>query len=150
MRGKNAKIIEFLNRYQDALYKKKKLEMREEEYRKSITGAKAITYSDMPGGSHSNEGLEKYMVELERYRLDILDQMKVCVQERKNVINAIESIEGDDADKYKLLLSLRYINCFKWDRVTEEMAINGQVYSLDNVKGYMHGKALDAVNINTL
>lgn len=45
----------------------------------------------------------------------------------------------DDAD-CRLLLSLRYINGYSWRRIAAKMA-----YSEDNVKGYLHQKALRKV-----
>lgn len=140
MRGKNVHKIEWLSRYGKALCKLKRLE---EDYREFVTSfamCKSPIVSDMPMGSHDDEGLEKYFPKMEEYEKEIRLEMSYCNQIRQEIRDTINSIDGKDAETYISVLTYRYIMRWSWTKISQEMHL-----SYDHVKGYLHGRALEEI-----
>lgn len=76
------------------------------------------------------------IVDLER---EIDREVDELVHVRSEIEEVISSV--DDAD-CRLLLAMRYINGYSWRRIAAKMN-----YSVDNVIGYIHRKALHEVEI---
>ena len=62
------------------------------------------------------------------------------VKMKRKAIKIIDSVENYD---YRRLLTLRYVNGWKWERIA--LAMN---YSYVHVTGYLHKKALQEINVN--
>ena len=74
------------------------------------------------------------IVDIER---EIDGEINDLVVIRKEIEETIAAV--DDAD-CRLLLSLRYLNGYSWRRIASKM-----LYSVDNVTGYLHRKALKKI-----
>ena len=142
MKRKNEYKVEWLRRYKNSKYTLKEIEADMEEFALSFTLPKSQEISDMPKGAGSNGGLEEKMVILEQHQEKLSKQLDVCYQIRKEIKDAIEAISGVDSAKYRLLLTLKYINDLEWEDVAIRMS-----YSVDHCKGKLHGYALEAIEI---
>lgn len=144
MRGKNQHKIDWLARYRQAVCRQKRLEEDYAEFISTFALCKSPLITDMPTGSLEDAGLEKYFPKMEAYKEMISKQVDECMKLRKEIRDAITAIECKDSETYISLLFYRYIMGYDWQKIADEMYL-----SYDHVKGYLHGKALVELKINT-
>ena len=76
---------------------------------------------------HSNEAIYDRLIALEK---EIDDNIDAQILARNEIMAAIEALP---TVRQRLVLRYRYVNCWKWDRVAEELdySVNGRkVYKL--------------------
>lgn len=143
MKGKNQHKIEWLNRYRQAVCRKKRLEQDYEEFISTFAMCKSPIITDMPTGSHDDAGLEKYFPQMEEYKEEIWLQIAECNKIRQEIAKAINSIEGKNSETHISLLTYRYILGHSWLQIADEDLFMDYNY----VRGELHGKALNQLNI---
>ncbi len=90
--------------------------------------------SDMPADpSRDNHKREKLLVKMIDLKWEINEQIDELVDTKREINKLIEKIPTKE---HKLLLELRYVNLFSWEKISEQMDISlRHVYRL-------HGAAL--------
>ena len=126
-------VDEAKNELKSYLYKRKALEKSKEEYLRIFSSLTNCIGSLSLAPAHSSAGSDSQLISLvskkeifiERHneQLEYLD--KICIK--------IMQLDG----LYAAVLEHKYIDDWDWQRIAT--ALN---YSTDNVKGYIHGKAL--------
>lgn len=75
-------------------------------------------------------------------KMELLDKLEESLAEQDELERAIVRSINEVPDKvYQSVLLMRYVRCYRWEQIAEEMD-----YSLDNIYK-LHGKALLVVRI---
>lgn len=138
----NAK--EYLNQLRN-LDKEINAKLDQRDYLRSMatrTSPKLLGDSSSGGNGWSNDRMADCVAKLVDLEREIDRKVDRLADLKAEAIEKIDAVENAD---YRLLLTLRYINGWAWEKIAKYMK-----YSLDHTKGYLHGQALLKIKVNTL
>ena len=136
----NAK--EYLKQY-DNICRRIAIQEREIEHLEDMaTSVKSGIGDGMPRSNPGNV-TERIIVALATAKADARQLRLRAVEKRNEIVKTINKVQPAELSQ---LLYDKYIERWQWQEVADDIG-----YSLDHTKGYLHGKALAAVDdiINT-
>lgn len=134
-----------LKAYNDTLRRIAGLEKRIADFRETIDNPTTSIWSDMPR-TQNTTGIsrqERALIRLEEMQEKLAALVEREAKQYKRIMAALDKLEAED----ELLLSLRYIDQMKWDKISEELFGYEEDF-FDNPEKYqkrtfrIHGKAL--------
>lgn len=135
----NTEKKEWLKRYLEYKDDLRTIQIQYDELISIQTGVSAIKYSDMPKGSLNNNDLSSYMVDRERIKnkyYKVRYKMTISMIEIKNAINRLPD------SKQRMLMTLKYIKGYTWEKICVEMDKSWKYIVYD-----LHSKALTNLEI---
>lgn len=114
--------VEYLMQIGKLKTKIEKMQERIEEYRVLAQSPATASYSDVrvkgtPSGEAPFVKWVYKIIELEEKVAEMQNELQTL---QARVITAIEQLDNED---YKMLLLLRYVQCFSWDAICRKMNI---------------------------
>lgn len=110
--------------------------LKAEEQRKQ--GVKAIDYRKEQIKGGNKDSWEALIDKTDKYKQDIIDTCNKLIKLKTEVLEIINKVENP---RWRLLLTLRYVERLNWDAIEEKMDI------AQNTRNKFHGLALEEVKI---
>ena len=113
---------QYLQQYLWYAQEQKRLESRIAAVREEMEGIRSIIVSDMPkGGGRDNEKLEK-LIDLKQ---DLINEYHEQIKQGHIVMTNIETaLHRRSDERFRTLLSLRYLDGHSWEYIAEYMKYN--------------------------
>jgi DNA-directed RNA polymerase specialized sigma24 family protein len=115
-------------------YKRKALEKAKEEYLRIFSSLTSGTSSLSLAPAHSSAGHDAQLIALINKRDKLIERHIEQLDYLDKITNKIMQLDGLHA----AVLEHRYVDGWEWRRIATALG-----YSEDNIKGYIHGKALN-------
>lgn len=141
-RCERVKAKEYLRQY-DNICRQIEIQKREIEHLEDMaTSVKSGLGDGMPRSNNGNV-TERIIVALATAKADARQLMLRSIEKRNEIVKTINKVERAELSR---LLYDKYIERWEWQRIADDID-----YSLDHTKGYLHAKALAAIEeiINT-
>lgn len=69
-------------------------------------------------GSKSHDKIGKLIAKIVDFEKEIIDDVNKLIDLKREIIHKIDAVQDDN---YRLLLTLRYVNCNTWEEIADEM-----------------------------
>ena len=136
--SKNYEKIQYLERYHEVIMLEKRISDSIDTLHETSMQAKSPKYDGMPHSHDTERDLSDLMVKLDKEFARLFKMQRKAIAVRKEIESSINSLEKE---KERMVLWLRYIKFYSWERVAVEMN-----YNYDHVIR-IHGCALEHLNI---
>lgn len=135
----------FLRGYRDSTRKIAMIEDEINTIRMAKMFPSTVPDDGMPH-AHNISDLSNYAVQIDELLTEARKELEEAHSRRKEIIRAIDSIDCDEAETYKLILRYRYINIehgrlMSWEKIAVKTD-----YSYDWVR-HLHRRGVDALEI---